>query len=63
MTDKELSYVEDATMHEIRIINICKRAEESLEEEELKEFIQGEIKKHEELRDNLKNLLEANANE
>ena len=63
MTEKELSYVEDAVMHEKSIINICTETINNLEEESLKEFIQNEITKHEENKNSLINLMEVHSNE
>ena len=63
MTEKELSYVEDAVMHEKSIINICNEIFNNLQDENLKTFIQNEITKHEETKNNLINLLEVKANE
>ena len=63
MTDKELSYVSDAAMHEKSIIEICSETCNYLEEDELKDFMQDEIKKHEDNMNNLLNLLEVSSNE
>ena len=63
MTQKELSYVEDAIGHEENIIKICNESIKNLENEELKEFLQSEVETHTSMKDKLLNLLEAKANE
>ncbi len=62
MTQKELSYVEDAIEHESTILDGLNEAVNLLTEENLKEFIQQEINKHEDTKQNLINLLEGEAN-
>ena len=63
MTQKELSYVEDAVMHEEAIIEICKETYNMLEEQELKEFIEEQINCHTKDKEQLINLLEGKSNE
>ena len=63
MTEKELAYIEDATMHEQSIIKICTETLNNLQDDNLKNFIQEEISKHEETESSLISLLEAHANE
>ena len=63
MTQKELSYVEDAIGHEQNIIAIEKNTIELLEDEELKKFIENELELHKETLNNLMNKLESTANE
>ena len=63
MTEKELSYVEDATMHEKSIIAICTETINYLQDENLKTFIQNEITKHEDIKNSLISLLEVHINE
>ena len=63
MTQKELSYVEDAIGHEKNIIAIGKNSIELLEDEELKTFMENELEIHNNTLDNLMNKLEAKANE
>lgn len=63
MTQKELLYLEDATCHEQSIISILEDSIEKLEDDNLKEFIQEELDKHNGIKENLLNLLEENANE
>ena len=63
MTQKELLYVEDAIGHEKVIIDVCNYMLEELQDDELVSFISDEIKKHEELKNELMNMLEAKSNE
>lgn len=63
MTQKELLYVEDAVGHESNIINICNEMLNLLEDEYLVSFITKELKKHENTKEDLMNLLEVKCNE
>ncbi len=63
MTQKELAYVEDAIGHETNIINICNETLNMLEDENLISFIRKEIKKHEDMKEELLNMLEVKCNE
>ena len=63
MTQKELSYIEDAIGHEKNIIKICEETIKLLQDEKLKEFIQNEISEHTTLKEKLMNILGAKANE
>lgn len=63
MTQKELSYVEDAIGHEKNIISICGETINMLEDEELISFFEKEIKYHEKLKNELMDLLEEKSNE
>ena len=63
MTEKELSYVEDATMHEDSIIKICTEIINNLQDDSLRSFIQEEINIHEDTKKSLISLLEECANE
>jgi len=63
MTQKELSYVEDAIGHEKNIISICDETINMLEDEELISFFEKEIKYHEKLKNELMDLLEEKSNE
>ena len=63
MTEKELSYIEDAIGHEKNIIKICNETINYLQDENLKSFIQKEITIHDETKNSLMNLLEVHANE
>ena len=63
MTQKELSYVEDAIGHEDNIIKVINESLNNLEDEELISFMQSEVNNHTQMREKLMNLLEVNANE
>ena len=63
MTQKELSYLEDAIGHEKNIIDICSDTITHLENEELIEFINDEIKNHTSLKNTLMKLMEVKCNE
>ena len=63
MTQKELAYIEDAIGHESNIINICNETLNLLEDKNLISFISKEIKKHENMKEELLNLLEVKCNE
>ena len=63
MTQKELLYVEDAVCHEESIIKILEDTKEKLEDENLKEFIENDITTHQDMKEELMNLLEEKVNE
>ncbi len=63
MTQKELSYVEDAIGHEESIISICKENYNMLESKELKDFMEEQINCHTTDKERLMNLLEEKSNE
>ncbi len=63
MTQKELSYVEDAIGHESTILSILKNTKESLQDEELISFIEKQEENHTSMKERLMNLLEEKANE
>ena len=63
MTQKELSYVEDAIGHEKNIISILDDTLKKIEEENLIDFLNNEIEIHKETKEKLLNLLEVKANE
>lgn len=63
MTQKELSYVEDAIGHEKNIISICEEMLKTLEDEKLVTFFEEELNKHKNMQERLTNMLEAKANE
>ena len=63
MTQKELSYLEDAIGHEQNIIKICNDISNKLQDEELKTFIDNEIQTHTTMKQDLINLLEEKVNE
>ena len=62
MTQKELSYVEDAIGHEKSIIEILNDAVNTLNCEDFILFIQNEIKTHQNIENELMNLLKEKAN-
>ena len=61
MTQKELLYYEDAIMHESSIISIINDYKDKVSDE-LKDFFSKEISIHQNLKDNLINLLKEKAN-
>ena len=63
MTEKELLYVEDAIGHETNIISILKESIKSMQNEDLISFLETEIEKHEETKENLLSKLEEKSNE
>ena len=63
MTQKELSYVEDAVEHESNIIKIINESVNYLEDEKLVTFMNNELTVHENMKEKLLNLLEAKTNE
>ena len=63
MTQKELLYVEDAYMHEDNIIKICNNIIDNLNDSKLISFMKKEVKKHQNMKDNLLSLLEDMCNE
>lgn len=63
MTQKELLYVEDAIGHEKVIISNLQDIINCLNEEEIKNYIQKEIKTHTKMQSDLMNLLKENSNE
>ncbi|MBQ2640260.1 MAG: hypothetical protein IJF92_05845 [Bacilli bacterium] len=63
MTQKELSYLEDAIGHEDNIIKICRESINSIEDENLVSFINDEIDKHLTIKDKMINMLEVIGNE
>ncbi len=63
MTQKELTYLEDAIKHEKNIICICNKMTELIEDEELISFFEKETKYHEKLKRELMNALEERSNE
>ena len=63
MTQKELLYVEDAVNHEINIVNIMEEFANSLDDNEIIDFIDNELEKHEKMKEKLLNLLEEKSNE
>ena len=63
MTQKELLYVEDAIGHETSIIEIIKKSINSMDDEDLINILENDLKKHEDIKSKLINLLEAKTNE
>ena len=63
MTQKELSYLEDAVGHESSIIEILNYASDNLEDENLISFMNDELNKHNDIKERLMSLLEEKANE
>ena len=63
MTQKELSYVEDAIGHVENIIKIMKEEINDLEDDEVVNFIEKEVNIHSSLKEKLMNLLKEKANE
>lgn len=63
MTQKELSYLEDAIGHEGNIIKICQETLNYLQDEKLITFMNNELSNHMSLKQDLMNMLEVKANE
>lgn len=63
MTQKELSYYEDAIGHEDNIIKIITESINNLEDSQLVSFMESEKNKHNEMRERLMTLLESEVNE
>ncbi len=63
MTQKELSYVEDAVGHEENIIKILNESVNSVDDEEIISFLEEKIEKHISLKDKLMDILEDKSNE
>ena len=63
MTQKELLYIEDAIGHEQNIITICEETINMLEDSNLISFLSKEIKKHENMKEELLNMIEVKMNE
>ena len=63
MTQKELSYLEDAINHEISIIAICQDMTKRLSSQDLISFIEEEITKHQDNKTKLMNLMEDKSND
>lgn len=62
MTQKELSYLEDAVGHEKSIIKIIEESIKNLDNEELISFMNNELTIHETIKQNLMNILEVKVN-
>ena len=63
MTQKELLYVEDAIGHEKTMIEMLNSTMESLEDEELQEYLDSEIKIHTKMEKELLKFMEDLVNE
>lgn len=63
MTQKELSYLEDAIGHENNIIKICQQTIENLQNQNLVTFLENELKSHTSMKEKLMNMLKEKANE
>ena len=63
MTEKELLYYEDAIMHEVNTISICEYIIDNLDDNSLINFMKKELKKHEDNKNTLLDVMEAIANE
>ena len=63
MTQKELSYIEDAIGHECSIIKIIEESIHNLEDQELISFMNEELEKHKNTKSTLVSLMEENVNE
>ena len=63
MTQKELSYLEDAVGHVGNIIKICEETSKNIEDENLIQFMNEEIANQKSLKEELMNKLEEKANE
>ena len=63
MTQKDLLYLEDAIGHEKNLVQICSYYEEIVEDQELKNLVKKQIKKHQDLTEKLLKVMEETANE
>lgn len=63
MSQKELLYVEDGINHERMVISYLNDSIEKIEDKNLKNFLQKEVKNHEKLEKNLLKVLEVSTNE
>ena len=63
MTQKELLYLEDAYNHEQNIIEVLNYSTEIIENEDLGDFLENEIRTHENMKSNIKKKLEECKNE
>ena len=62
MTQKELSYLEDAIGHEDNIIKICSETLNYLEDDSLVDFMDKEIKNHSKMKSKLMEMMEEKSN-
>lgn len=63
MTQKELLYLEDAIGHEKTIISVIAETINLLKDENLIDYMQGELDTHQDIHDKLMNVMEDMANE
>ena len=63
MTEKELLYYEDAIGHETNTIDICDFIIQNVSDEELSNFMKKQLKKHEEIKEELLCKMEEVSNE
>ncbi len=63
MTQKELLYFEDAIAHEANMIKIIEAGCKNLTDDNLKNFMNDELSKHNKMKQALINLLEEKINE
>ena len=63
MTQKELAYFEDAIGHEKNIISICEESLKDIEDNNIIDFLNKELKIHKNTKEQLLNKLEEKANE
>ena len=58
MTQKELLYLEDACMHEQVLLEVLNESKNNVEDDSFIEFFDNQISIHQDMLDDLKNLLE-----
>lgn len=63
MTQKELLYIEDAIEHESTIISVCEDMIDNLEDEGLVSFMEEQLEKHTNMKNDLITILEDKNNE
>lgn len=63
MTQKELAYIEDAICHEKILISILEDMKEKLEDDKLVSFVGSEIDKHNNIKEDIIELLKEKENE
>ena len=63
MTEKELLYYEDAIGHETNTIDICNFIIQNVSDDELSNFMKKQLKRHEEIKEELLCKMEEVSNE
>ena len=63
MTQKELLYLEDAYNHEQNILDVLNYSTEIIESDDLNDFLENEIRIHENMKNNIKMKMEEFTNE